>query len=101
MPRHISSVVPSAQTTYLSGMPSNDGSTSRSHCTCLQVTLTVSYWSTWTGLIGLVPWLSKSQIGMSRIVLASGVPGLVSILSERPSRCMWPATPRMVIGLLM
>ena len=51
--------------------------------------------------IGFVPWLSKSQIGMSRIVFASGVPGLASILICRPSRCMWPATPRIVIGRLM
>ena len=42
IPRHISSVVPSPHTTYLSGMPSNDGSLSRSHWTCRQVTRTTS-----------------------------------------------------------
>ena len=67
MPRHISSVLPSAHMTYRSSRwVSNAGSWSRSHCWCWQVTRTVSPASRCTGSIGLAPWLSKSQIGMSQ-----------------------------------
>ena len=64
----------------------------------MQVTLTCSNGSSVIGSIGRLPWSSKSQTGMSRMVCAWGVPGLTSILIERPSRCMWPATPWIVIG---
>ena len=74
--RHISSVVPSPQTTYLSGWPSNEGSRSRSSWLCRQVTLTVSPGFRTAGLIGWLPWLSKSQTGMSSSVRAPGVPGV-------------------------
>ena len=51
-------------------------------------------------LIGLDFWLSKSQVGMSSTARARGVPGLISILISRPSRCMRPATARIVVGRL-
>ena len=65
------------------------------------MTLTVSPGFRTAGLIGLLPWLSKSQTGMFSRVRASGLPGLASILIDLPSRCMWPATPRTVSGWLI
>ena len=97
MPRHISSVVPSPQTTYFSGWPSNAGSRSRSSCSWWQVTRTCRRRRGAPARSRLAPWSSKFHSGMSSTSVASGVPGLASILIHWPSRCMWPAAPRMVI----
>ena len=81
--------------------PSKDGSRSRNRWVCRQVTLIVS-----SGLdasparSACCPGCRSPTAGMSSIVARSGVPGLTSILIERPSRCMWPATPRMVSGFI-
>ena len=66
MPRHISSVVPSPQTTYFSWVPSNAGSRSRSSWLWWQVTRRVSPASRCSGSIRRAPWSSKFQSGMSR-----------------------------------
>ena len=83
----------------LSAGPAKAGSRSRSHCTCRQVTLTVSNGvevhraDRLGALVVEVPDRDvehgprpRACRGWSRCVI------------ERPSRCMWPATPSTVIG---